>query len=53
MMVWPVLTVGYRYAAVTTRMTRSTLPRGAAGGLHPHRLGERAARAGASSSATP
>ena len=25
MMVWPVLTVGYRYAAVTTRMTRSTL----------------------------
>lgn len=24
-MVWPVLTVGYRYAAVTTRMTRSTL----------------------------
>jgi peptide/nickel transport system permease protein len=25
LMVWPVLTVGYRYAAVTTRMTRSTL----------------------------
>jgi peptide/nickel transport system permease protein len=25
MMLWPVLTVGYRYAAVTTRMTRSTL----------------------------
>ncbi|HMH49423.1 MAG TPA: ABC transporter permease [Candidatus Acidoferrum sp.] len=25
MMVWPVLTVGYRYAAVTTRMTRSTM----------------------------
>src|SRR5262249_45420922 len=25
MMIWPVLTVGYRYAAVTTRMTRSTL----------------------------
>jgi peptide/nickel transport system permease protein len=25
MMVWPVLTVGYRYAAVTTRMTRSTV----------------------------
>src|SRR5215510_2807735 len=25
MMVWPVVTVGYRYAAVTTRMTRSTL----------------------------
>ena len=25
MMVWPVLTVGYRYAAVTTRMTRSSL----------------------------
>jgi peptide/nickel transport system permease protein len=25
MMVWPVLTVGYRYSAVTTRMTRSTL----------------------------
>ncbi len=24
-MVWPVLTVGYRYSAVTTRMTRSTL----------------------------
>ena len=24
-MVWPVITVGYRYAAVTTRMTRSTL----------------------------
>jgi len=24
-MVWPVLTVGYRYAAVTTRMTRSTV----------------------------
>jgi peptide/nickel transport system permease protein len=24
-MVWPVLTVGYRYAAVTSRMTRSTL----------------------------
>jgi peptide/nickel transport system permease protein len=24
-MIWPVLTVGYRYAAVTTRMTRSTL----------------------------
>jgi peptide/nickel transport system permease protein len=24
-MVWPVMTVGYRYAAVTTRMTRSTL----------------------------
>jgi len=24
-MVWPVLTVGYRYAAVTTRMTRSTM----------------------------
>jgi peptide/nickel transport system permease protein len=24
-MVWPVVTVGYRYAAVTTRMTRSTL----------------------------
>jgi peptide/nickel transport system permease protein len=24
-LVWPVLTVGYRYAAVTTRMTRSTL----------------------------
>jgi peptide/nickel transport system permease protein len=24
-MVWPVATVGYRYAAVTTRMTRSTL----------------------------
>src|SRR5438552_541996 len=25
MMVWPVVTVGYRYAAVTTRMTRSTM----------------------------
>jgi peptide/nickel transport system permease protein len=25
MMVWPVVTVGYRYAAVTTRMTRSSL----------------------------
>jgi peptide/nickel transport system permease protein len=25
MMVWPIVTVGYRYAAVTTRMTRSTL----------------------------
>jgi peptide/nickel transport system permease protein len=25
MMIWPVLTVGYRYAAVTTRMTRSTV----------------------------
>jgi peptide/nickel transport system permease protein len=25
MMIWPVLTVGYRYAAVTTRMTRSTM----------------------------
>jgi peptide/nickel transport system permease protein len=25
MMVWPVVTVGYRYSAVTTRMTRSTL----------------------------
>ena len=25
MMVWPVLTVGYRYAAVTTRMTRSAM----------------------------
>ncbi|MBI2202748.1 MAG: ABC transporter permease [Candidatus Rokubacteria bacterium] len=24
-MIWPVVTVGYRYAAVTTRMTRSTL----------------------------
>ena len=24
-MVWPVVSVGYRYAAVTTRMTRSTL----------------------------
>jgi peptide/nickel transport system permease protein len=24
-MVWPVMTVGYRYAAVTTRMTRSTV----------------------------
>src|SRR5215467_5521401 len=24
-MIWPILTVGYRYAAVTTRMTRSTL----------------------------
>jgi peptide/nickel transport system permease protein len=24
-MVWPVITVGYRYAAVTTRMTRSTV----------------------------
>ncbi len=24
-LVWPVMTVGYRYAAVTTRMTRSTL----------------------------
>jgi peptide/nickel transport system permease protein len=24
-LVWPVITVGYRYAAVTTRMTRSTL----------------------------
>ena len=24
-MVWPVVTVGYRYAAVTTRMTRSTV----------------------------
>src|SRR5689334_2600270 len=24
-LVWPVLTVGYRYAAVTTRMTRSTV----------------------------
>jgi peptide/nickel transport system permease protein len=24
-MVWPVLTVGYRYAAITTRMTRSTV----------------------------
>src|SRR5437899_3904709 len=24
-MVWPIVTVGYRYAAVTTRMTRSTL----------------------------
>jgi peptide/nickel transport system permease protein len=25
MMIWPIVTVGYRYAAVTTRMTRSTL----------------------------
>src|SRR5688572_21228495 len=25
MMIWPVLTVGYRYSAVTTRMTRSTM----------------------------
>jgi peptide/nickel transport system permease protein len=25
MMVWPVVTVGYRYAAITTRMTRSTV----------------------------
>jgi peptide/nickel transport system permease protein len=25
LMVWPVVTVGYRYAAVTTRMTRSTV----------------------------
>jgi peptide/nickel transport system permease protein len=25
MMIWPVVTVGYRYAAVTTRMTRSTM----------------------------
>ena len=25
MMLWPVVTVGYRYAAVTTRMTRSTV----------------------------
>jgi len=25
MMIWPVLTVGYRYSAVTTRMTRSTV----------------------------
>ncbi|MGH7333996.1 MAG: ABC transporter permease [Candidatus Rokuibacteriota bacterium] len=25
MMVWPVVTVGYRYSAVTTRMTRSTV----------------------------
>jgi peptide/nickel transport system permease protein len=25
MMVWPIVTVGYRYAAVTTRMTRSTV----------------------------
>src|SRR5881409_4263721 len=25
MMVWPVLTVGYRFSAVTTRMTRSTV----------------------------
>jgi peptide/nickel transport system permease protein len=25
MLVWPVVTVGYRYAAVTTRMTRSTV----------------------------
>src|SRR5687768_4137868 len=25
MMLWPIVTVGYRYAAVTTRMTRSTL----------------------------
>ncbi|HEX6210864.1 MAG TPA: ABC transporter permease, partial [Methylomirabilota bacterium] len=25
MMIWPVVTVGYRYAAVTTRMTRSTV----------------------------
>lgn len=25
MMIWPVVTVGYRYAAITTRMTRSTL----------------------------
>jgi peptide/nickel transport system permease protein len=25
LMVWPVVTVGYRYSAVTTRMTRSTL----------------------------
>src|SRR5436309_14925892 len=25
MMVWPIITVGYRYAAVTTRMTRSTM----------------------------
>src|SRR5206468_2737748 len=24
-MIWPVVTVGYRYAAVTTRMTRSTV----------------------------
>jgi len=24
-MIWPIVTVGYRYAAVTTRMTRSTL----------------------------
>ena len=24
-MIWPVLTVGYRYSAVTTRMTRSTV----------------------------
>ncbi len=25
MMIWPVVTVGYRYSAVTTRMTRSTM----------------------------
>jgi len=25
MMIWPIVTVGYRQAAVTTRMTRSTL----------------------------
>jgi peptide/nickel transport system permease protein len=25
MMIWPVVTVGYRYSAVTTRMTRSTV----------------------------
>jgi peptide/nickel transport system permease protein len=25
MMIWPIVTVGYRYAAVTTRMTRSTV----------------------------
>jgi peptide/nickel transport system permease protein len=25
MMLWPIVTVGYRYAAVTTRMTRSTV----------------------------
>src|SRR4029453_656286 len=25
MMIWPIVTVGYRYSAVTTRMTRSTM----------------------------
>ena len=36
-LIWPALSVGYRYAAVATRMMRSALARGDARGLHPHR----------------